>query len=226
MTSKKNLFYKNENRKMLEAVSEVAIIAYTDKFGKITYANENFCKISGYTLEELFKKDHRILNSDYHHSEFFKKMYETISNGKIWRGEIRNKRKDGSFYWVDTQVIPIFNDKNEIESFASIRFDITERKMMDSAKAEMEKLNASLDIAKSVAHDINNPLTIIELCCQGLNRELNEHPTSFATRKKIFKILEQSKRIALIVRELKYFSVNKYTYHENNQGEYSNKKAS
>lgn len=71
---------------------------------------------------------------------------------------------------------------------------------------ELEKLGANLELAKSVAHEINNPLTIINLCCQSLNRELNELNPSFQTRKKIFKILEQSKRIAMIIKDLKYFS--------------------
>jgi PAS domain S-box-containing protein len=206
MVTKKKNFNNEEYQNILEAVSAVAIIAYTNRNGKITYANENFCKISGYTMAELYKKDHRLLNSGLHDKSFFEKMYETISQRKIWRGEVRNKRKDGTLYWVDTQIIPIINEDNEIESYASIRFDITERKQMDEAMMEMEKLNASLEIAKSVAHEINNPLTIIELSCQSLNRELNELSPSLSTRKKIFKIMEQSKRIALIIKELKSFS--------------------
>jgi len=195
-----------EYTKVLEAISEVAIIAYTDKRGRITYANENFCQISGYTMVELYNKDHRLLNSNYHDKEFFKNMYETVKKGNIWRGEVRNKKKDGTYYWVDTQIIPILNDEKEIESYASVRFDITERKLMERTMMEMEKLSSNLEIAKAIAHEINNPLTIIDLCCHGLNRELNELNPSLLTRKKIFKIIEQSKRIAMIIRELKYFS--------------------
>jgi len=133
-------------------------------------------------------------------------MYSTLRSGNIWRGEVRNKRKDGTYYWVDTQIIPVLNENKEVESYASIRFDITERKLMEEAMVELEKLGANLELAKSVAHEINNPLTIINLCCQSLNRELNELNPSFQTRKKIFKILEQSKRIAMIIKGLKYFS--------------------
>lgn len=206
---KKESDFNSEYLKVLEAVSEVAIIAYTDKSGKITFANENFCRISGYSLEELIQKNHRILNSNYHDVDFFNTMYETISAKKNWRGEIRNKKKDGSFYWVDTQIIPILDHAGEIESFASIRFDITERKKLDAAIIEMDKLNSICSMARSIAHEINNPLTIIELCCTALNRELNESNPNLLSRKRIFKIIEQSKRIALIVKELKTFSPNK-----------------
>jgi len=201
-----NFLNKIEYGKVLEAVSEVAIIAYTDKRGRITYANENFCQISGYTMVELYNQDHKILNSSFHGKEFFKEMYATLRSGNIWRGEVRNKRKDGTYYWVDTQIIPVLNENKEVESYASIRFDITERKLMEQTMFELEKLGENLELAKSVAHEINNPLTIINLCCQSLNRELNELNPSFQTRKKIFKILEQSKRIAMIIKDLKYFS--------------------
>lgn len=196
----------DDYRKILEAVSEVAIIAYTDKRGRITFANENFCRISGYTMAELYNQDHRLLNSGYHDKEFFKHMYETVKDGKIWRGEVRNKKKDGSYYWVDTQIIPILNEAGEIESYASIRFDITERKMMERTLLEMEKLATNLEMAKSVAHEINSPLLIIELACKGLNRDMNDLGPSLATRKKVYKIIEQSKRIAHIIKELKHFS--------------------
>lgn len=204
MTTKFSL--SDDYRKILEAVSEVAIIAYTDKRGRITFANENFCRISGYSMAELYNQDHRLLNSGFHESDFFKTMYETVKSGKIWRGDVRNKKKDGSFYWVDTQIIPILNEQGEIESYASIRFDITERKMVERTLLEMEKLSSNLELAKSVAHEINNPLLIIELCCKGLNRDMNELAPSLATRKKVYKIIEQSKRIAHIIQELKYFT--------------------
>lgn len=193
-----------EYLKILEAVSEVAIIAYTDSLGRITFANDNFCKISGYTMDELYKKDHRILNSNYHEKAFFKEMYTALNNGKKWRGEIRNRRKDGSFYWVDTQIIPILNEVGEIESLASIRFDITERKIMEKTKVKMEKLATSLEMAKAVAHEVNNPLTIIDLCCLSLNRELEDKQSNEVLKNKIEKIFSQSKRIASKVKELHY----------------------
>lgn len=195
--------------KILQAVSEVAIIAYTDQNGRITYANKNFCEISGYSMDELSGKDHRLLNSYYHNEDFFKDMYRIVKNGKVWRGEIRNKKKNGSFYWVDTQIIPIYNSEGIIESYASIRFDISERKKNEQNLLEIEKLTSIGLMAKAVAHELNNPLTIIELCCHGLNRELNEGLPSLAIRKKILKISNQSKRIALIVKELKYYNITK-----------------
>lgn len=186
---------------MLEAVSEVAIIAHTDNRGKITFANENFCKISGYKIEELHNKDHRILNSGFHGKEFFKEMYSTVKAGKIWRAEVRNRRKDGTYYWVDTQIIPILCDKGEIESFASIRFDITEKKLIEKTRLEMEKLATSIEVAKAVSHEVNNPLTIIDLCCFSLSRNLQNYSLE-EVKSKLEKITEQSKRIAEKVRQL------------------------
>lgn len=196
-----NKSVSEEYLKMLDAVSEVAIIAYTDRKGRITYANENFCKISGYNFEELQNKDHRILNSGFHGKEFFKEMYETVKSGRIWRAEVRNRRKDGSLYWVDTQIIPVFCDLGEIESFASIRFDITEKKLIEKTRLEMEKLATSIEVAKAVSHEVNNPLTVIDLCCFSLARNLNVYSPE-EIRKKIEKIAEQSKRIAEKVRQL------------------------
>lgn len=192
--------------KILRAVSEVAIIAYTDREGRITYANENFCKASGYSIDELIGKDHRILNSGHHSKEFFQEMYQIINSGQIWRGEVRNRRKDGTYYWIDGQIIPIQNEKEEIESFASVYFDITERKNIEKAKLDLDKLDYICNLAKYVAHEVNNPLAIIELCCTHLNREMNGSVPSLQTRKKISKIIEQSERIATIVKELKSFT--------------------
>jgi PAS domain S-box-containing protein len=157
-------FYKREDYLMImEAISEVAIIAYTDKQGRITFANKNFCEISGYERSELINKDHRILNSGHHSSEFFKEMYQALSHGKIWRAEICNKSKNGNYYWVDSQVFPIINEEKTITGYASIRFDITEKKKLQSSLFQLEKLALLGEISAVVAHEINNPLTVIEL---------------------------------------------------------------
>ncbi len=195
-----------EHLKLLRAISEVAIVAYTDKNGLITFANENFCSISGYSLNELLGKSHRLLNSDYHDKEFFVEMWCVINSGQIWRGEIKNKRKDGTFYWVDCQIIPIQNEKGELDGFASIRFDITEKKKLEKAQLELEKLNYILDLAKFVAHEVNNPLTIIELSCVQLNREMNDPVPNLESKRNISKILRQTKRISSIVKRLESFS--------------------
>lgn len=121
-----------EKSKMLEfqkeALNITAIVAETNEKGRIIYSNDNFCKISGYSKEELFGSDHRILNSGYHPREFFQDLWETIQSGKVWQGEIKNKAKNGSYYWVDTTIVPFKDEMGGIKKFIAIRRDITQKK--------------------------------------------------------------------------------------------------
>ncbi|MCQ2030645.1 putative bifunctional diguanylate cyclase/phosphodiesterase [Stutzerimonas zhaodongensis] len=110
------------------AVDAAAIYSETDLRGTITHINDQFCAISGYTKEELIGANHRLLNSGQHPPEFFRELWGTISNGEIWKGEICNRRKDGSLYWVNSTIVPIKDDKGQhVEKFISIRFDVTEK---------------------------------------------------------------------------------------------------
>lgn len=117
-----------ELKKLKYALDQSAIVGITDNGGRIIYANEHFLRVTKYTKDELIGQDHRILNSGYHPKSFFKDMWSTIGKGDIWRGEICNRAKDGSLYWVQTTIVPFMNEKGKPYQYISIRVDITEQK--------------------------------------------------------------------------------------------------
>lgn len=141
------------------AIDQHAIVAITDLNADIIYVNKKFCEISKYTRDELIGENHRIINSGYHPPEFFKNLYNTIKSGNTWHGEIKNRAKDGSFYWVATTIAPIKNARGEIAKYLSIRTDITEIKEADEKIKSL--LNEKALILIEVHHRIKNNMNTI-----------------------------------------------------------------
>jgi PAS domain S-box-containing protein len=127
----------------LRAVSDIGIVSAADLDGKIIFANDNFCNISGYARRELIGHDHRMVNSGLHSKEFFNQMWANLKIGKAWQGKLRNVKKNGEFYWVHAYITPIYNNQGEIYKYVSFRFDITNDKLIEDSY-ELEKVKSTI----------------------------------------------------------------------------------
>jgi PAS domain S-box-containing protein len=180
-------------------LDEHSIVAITNSRGIITYVNDKFVELSKYERHELLGKDHRIINSGYHDKQFFKHLWSTISSGEVWKGEIKNRAKDGTYYWVNTTILPLKDQNGTIQEYLAIRTDVTEQKTqaedlrslletLEQTKEnllQVERLSTkqkieSLGILVSgVAHEINTPIGIGVTAVSYLNQMAEELNNSF-----------------------------------------------
>src|SRR3954471_4705619 len=150
------------------AIDHAAIIATTDVTGRITYVNDKFCEISRYSRDELIGQDHRIVNSGFHPKDFIRDLWRTIAQGHVWRGELRNRAKDGSIYWVDTTIVPLLGSEGKPRQYIAIRSDITSRKAAEQQLADQAALTQLGQLAAVVAHEVRNPLAAVRGSLQVL----------------------------------------------------------
>ena len=151
------------------ALDQSTIVAITDQRGIINYVNDEFCRISKYSREELLGQDHRIINSGYHSKEFIRNLWTTIASGVVWKGELRNRAKDGSIYWVDTTIVPFLDEEGKPYQYVAIRHDITQLKLAEEQirlqTIELQRaaqLSFIGELAAGLAHEIKNPLAGIQ----------------------------------------------------------------
>lgn len=163
------------------ALDESAIVAITDQKGIFSYVNENFCAVSKYSKEELIGQDQQIISTGYHSIEFRRDVFVTIANGNIWKGEVMNKAKDGSYYWESATIVPFLNENGKPYQYVAISSDITKQKLaqenLNNALTNLKKKNKELDkYAYIVSHDLKAPLRAINNLSEWIVEDMPEMP--------------------------------------------------
>ena len=159
-----------ELRDLKYAIDQASIVAVTDARGRITYVNDNFCRIAKYTRDELLGQDHDIINSGYHPPEFVRNLWVTIASGRVWKGEIRNRAKDGTYYWVNTTIVPFLDERGKPYQYLAIHDDITARKNAEATLVSQAAMARLGELGAVVAHEVRNPLAGIRGGLQVLHQ--------------------------------------------------------
>ena len=209
-----------EIKNLRAALDEHAIVAITNSQGRITYVNEKFCAISKYSREELLGQDHRIINSGFHSKEFMRDLWATIGKGRVWKGEIRNRAKDGSYYWVDTTLVPFLDADGRPCQYVALRTDITANKLVEEQirqlnnelaervlerTRQLEAANKELEaFSCSVSHDLRAPLRHISGFANLLTKSSVDLPET--TRRHIGIIADSARQMGRLIDDLLVFS--------------------
>lgn len=189
------------------AIDQSAIVVRTDVYGVIQYANDKFCEISGYSRSELIGQNHRIISSGCHNHDFFKEMWDVISAGHIWNGEICNRAKSGKLYWVNTTIVPLLGKDAKPIQYLAIRQDITALKEAQTQLIMQSRMSAVGEMAAAITHEINNPLGVILGRCEMLKSLLDKGQSDPATLRRMLETIEiTAKRIEKIVKSMRTLS--------------------
>jgi PAS domain S-box-containing protein len=188
------------------ALDQSTIVAITDQRGIINYVNDEFCRISKYSRDELLGQDHRIINSGYHSKEFIRDLWATIASGKVWKGELKNRARDKSIYWVDTTIVPFLNSEGKPYQYVAIRHEITQLKLAEEQirqqSVELQRaaqLSLIGELAAGLAHEIKNPLAGIQGAVDILIRRRDDNDPE---REALAGVRHQVERIDATVRAL------------------------
>lgn len=169
-----------------QAIDLNIIYSITDSEGVIIYVNRKFCEISKYSKEELIGQNHRILNSGFHTEEFFKNMWNIIKDGEIWQGEVKNIAKDGTFFWLDNTIFPVFDENKKIVQYFSMRLSIDEKKIAEAERTE--HIRSLEEMLFMTSHQVRQP--IVNLL--GLANQLEDSTNSNEEMMKIIGYIKES----------------------------------
>ena len=202
------LTIKNQElRQYNEAINRVAIVVVVDIKGKMKWVNNHFCEVTQYSKEELIGNTFRMLDSNYHSKDYFKNLWSTILKGENWSGKIRNRAKDGSFYWVQTAIIPLKDQSEKVYEFMTIQEDITtikeEAVILEKRNLSLEKRNRELEQFTYIAsHDLQEPLRTITSFSELLYKTYPKESLNNTAKKSLVFIKQSTERMQILIKGL------------------------